>query len=61
MIIDENHAIIKFYVEYMHLFTPLYVGGVVCSHIPLQWYIYIQSLLTVRINSEAFGTTSHYI
>ena len=29
MIIDENHAIIKSYVEYVHLFTPLYVGGVV--------------------------------
>lgn len=36
MIIDENHAIIMSCVEYVHLFTPHYVGGVVCSHIPLQ-------------------------
>lgn len=36
MIIDENHAIIKSCEEYVHLFTPLYVGGVVCCHIPLQ-------------------------
>lgn len=61
MILDENHAIIRSCVEYMHLFTPLSVGGVVCSHISLQWYIYIQSLLTVHINSEAFGTMLHSI